>query len=153
MPNFSLNTIWKIPAPIETVWLAMLDTEQWPNWWKYVKKVEEIKPGDSFGVNSIRRYYWKTRLPYQLIMDLKVTQLVPYQSIGVSVSGDLKGKGYCKLSTDQDKTSIYFAWDVKTCKQWMNHLPAISHPVFVWNHTQVMKQGEKSLIQRLSYDQ
>ena len=152
MPNYSLTTHWKIPAPIESVWLAMLDTEQWPTWWRYVKQVKEIKSGNSFGINSIRRYFWKTRLPYQLILDLEVTQLAPYESINVKVNGDLEGNGYCKLSTDQQSTSILFIWNVKTCKYWMNRFPIISQPIFIWNHQQVMKQGEKSLIQRLSYD-
>jgi len=152
MPNFSLTTQWNIPAPIETVWLAMIDTEQWPNWWKYIKKVEEIKAGDQFGINSIKQYLWKTSLPYQLILNLEVTRLEPYQLISVNVSGDLEGKGYCKFSVQPQHTSIFFVWNVQTCKHWMDYFPAISYPIFVWNHTQVMKQGEKCLIQRLSYD-
>lgn len=150
MPSFSLTTKWEIPAAIENVWFAILDTEQWPNWWQFVRKVEQITPGDSTGINSIHRYFWKTYLPYQLIFELKVTQLIPYQLIAVNVSGDLTGNGSCMFSVNNQSTSILFDWNVKTCKHWMNHFPTIWKPIFAWNHQQVMNRGETSLISRLS---
>ena len=149
MTNFSLITAWNIPAPLETVWNTVLKTEAWPSWWKYVKSVEELQPGNKSGINNIRRYTWKTCLPYQLTLDLCVTRLEPYHIIETDVSGDLAGEGRCQLSTHQGYTKVRYEWNVHTCKPWMNWLSPIARTVFEWNHHQVMKNGENSLIQYL----
>ena len=151
MPQFSLTTTWTIPAPIEKVWLCLLDTENWTVWWDYVVNVEETSRGELSGLNNTRRYLWRTCLPYTLLLDLRVTQLQAYQRVSVEVSGDLQGQGCCQLSSvDVAITQIEFNWNVATCKPWMNHFTWLTRPIFVWNHTKVMQCGEQSLIRYLT---
>ena len=150
MTDFSLFTTWHIPAPIESVWPCLVHTETWPSWWKYVKSVEEMESGAPTGVFNKRRFRWRTRLPYHLNLDLTVTQIIPYRRITVAVQGDLSGTGRCRVSADSERTTVEFHWQVKTCKPWMDRISLISRPLFEWNHTQVMKQGELSLVKYLS---
>ena len=149
MAYFSLQTTWQIPAPDDVVWKIVSDTEQWPLWWKYVRKVEELSPGDPSGVNNLRRYYWSTCLPYQLILDLCITRIEPCKLIETSVSGDLEGEGRCLFSRRNNLTILRYDWNVELCKPWMKWFAPIARPVFEWNHQQVMKQGEQSLIQHI----
>ncbi|WAK00687.1 SRPBCC family protein [Methylobacter sp. YRD-M1] len=152
MPEFSLNTNWLIPAPVEAVWSCLIDTENWPSWWKYVISVEEIEPGDASGINNIRRYYWRTCLPYTLMLNLCVTEIETRRFVAVKVDGDLQGHGYCQLCPDStdNYTEVEFRWQVQTRKPWMNRFATLAAPIFAWNHARVMKSGEESLIRYLS---
>lgn len=152
MPKFSLTTTWLIPAPIEAVWSCLIDTETWPTWWKYVEAVEETTSGEASGLNNIRKYHWRTCLPYYLILDLRVTCIQPKYLVSVEVSGDLRGDGCCRLSFQPGKsqTQVVFYWNVQTCKPWMNWFPRLTRPIFIWNHERVMKQGEQDLIRHLA---
>ena len=150
MTCFSLTSKWNIPVPIEHCWFCLLDTNSWPDWWPYVANVEQIKAGDDIGVGNIYRYYWHTCLPYHLWVDIEVTELIPFQKIIYTATGDLQGHGACHFTQTGDTTVIHFDWHVATNKPWMNILAGIAHPVFIWNHQRVMKKGEQSLIQRLN---
>ena len=55
-----------ITAPINDVWYSIYESEDWPNWWKGVKRVKMLKENDTTGVNGIREYTWKSVLPYEL---------------------------------------------------------------------------------------
>lgn len=152
-PEFSLTTTWSIPACLELVWLYLVDTEKWPLWWEYVVFVKEIAPGNpTTGINNVRQYYWHTCLPYTLLLNLRVVEVVPYRRLVVDVSGDLKGEGTCNVAWDPltERTKIEFIWCVQSCKHWMNWFTIFAKPIFTWNHNQVMRQGEQGLIRRLS---
>lgn len=152
MPEFSLTTIWQIPASIESVWSCLIHTEAWPSWWKYVIAVDEISAGDPTGLNNVRHYVWRTALPYRLAIDLRVTELQSCNLVAVEVCGDLRGKGVCQFSshTASAETEVRFHWHVHTCKPWMNWFGDLIRPIFIWNHGKVMKSGEEGLIRRLT---
>lgn len=152
MPEFCLTTIWSIPAPVQDVWTCLVETENWPLWWKYVVAVEQTAAGDSAGINNIRRYQWRTCLPYQLLLNLRVTEIRPCHFITVEVAGDLQGSGCCQLAYQPaaTMTQVVFQWNVQTCKPWMNCLTVLTRPIFAWNHGRVMKRGEQDLIRYLA---
>jgi carbon monoxide dehydrogenase subunit G len=71
MAAYEFVTIWRVHAPIETVWEEIYYSERWSEWWPGVEEVEELKEGDDLGVGSIRRYTWKSKLPYKLTFDVE----------------------------------------------------------------------------------
>lgn len=150
MANYSLISVWRIPASRQVVWDALVHTEDWPVWWPHVRSVEELQPGDPSGIGNVRRYCWSTCLPYRLILDLQVIRLEAQRLIETRVSGDLVGHGRCLLSRQDAVTNVQYEWNVRTCRPWMNWLAPVAYPVFVWNHAQVMRNGERRLIVRLA---
>ncbi len=151
-PEFSLTTTWSIPASLELVWLSLVDTENWPSWWKYVASVTELSPGNTYKINNIRQYHWRTRLPYNLLLNLRVVEVKPLRRLVVEVSGDLEGNGACDIAWNSltEHTEIEFLWCVQPCKDWMKSFTIVAKPIFTWNHNQVMKQGELGLIRHLN---
>ena len=149
MASYEFVTIWRIDAPIEKVWNEIYHTEYWPDWWKGVLKVEELKEGDDLGVGSIRKYTWRTKLPYKLIFEIETVKVEPMRYLEGVSKGELDGTGIWRFSSEGDTTTARYDWLVNTTKTWMNVLAPMAKPLFEWNHKVVMRWGAESLSKRL----
>ena len=149
MASFDFVTIWKVDAPIEVVWKAMYNVEEWPSWWKGVEIVEVIAPGDANRIGRITRNVWKSALPYRLRFDARVVRIEPMSLIEVRYSGELEGSGVMHFSHDGRRTAFRHNWRVSTTKPWMNFLAPIARPFFSWNHKVLMDWGAEGLSKKL----
>jgi Polyketide cyclase / dehydrase and lipid transport len=149
MTQYHFVTVWKYEAPVEKIWPILRDAEKWPSWWKGVRKVETLQPGDENGVGSVQRYTWRSQLPYNLVFDMRVVRVVPFKEIEGDASGELVGKGLWYLSREGSITRMQYNWDIATTKPWMNTLEPIARPFFAWNHDAVMRWGGKGLAKLL----
>lgn len=149
MNDFVLITRWVIPAPIDTVWEAIRDVEQWPQWWRYVSQVTELKAGDGYGVGAMRRFVWGTRLPYRVVFVMRTTRVMRPVLLEGEADGDLNGVGRWELQSVDDQTLVRYEWRVHPGRSWMKLLTPVLHPVFVWNHNGVMRAGEEGLVRYL----
>lgn len=150
MAEFRLVTIWRIEAPLPQVCAAISHCLHWPTWWKGVEKVEELDPGDAEGIGSLRRFTWKSRLPYRLTFDVRVTHAEPLKVLEGHASGEVEGIGRWHFSRDGSVTIVRYEWHVRTTRRWMNLLAPIARPLFKWNHDQVMRQGAEGLARLLN---
>ena len=150
MTEYSLTTVWHFEAPIDEVWDAMSHSERWPEWWPYVAEVRVLKTGNRDGLNEVRRFHWRTCLPYTLTFDLLATRVDPCVVIETDVSGDLVGHGRCCFSSDADLTRLDYQWNVRTHVDWMNRFAPVAKPLFEWNHRRVMQAGREGLARRLA---
>ncbi len=149
MVKYKFITVWRIEAPIEAVWEAIYHSEHWPAWWGSVRRVAEVAPGDEHGVGNVRRYYWRSRLPYDLVFEVKVARIQrPVALEGIS-EGELAGRGTWALSQDGAVTTVRNTWEVATTKRWMNVLAPLARPIFGWNHAYSMRQGGEGLARLL----
>ncbi len=149
MSEFSLTTHWHLDAPIDRVWQAIVSVEDWPRWWRYVRKVEELAPGGADGHGALRRYTWTSRLPYRLSFAMRVTRVEHMASLEGVAEGDLNGTGRWHLAKDGATTHVRYDWTVATTKRWMNALAPVLEPAFRWNHNQVMAEGGRGLARHL----
>lgn len=149
MAQYCFVTTWRLRAPIEAVWNIIYDTRNWPSWWSYVERVVELEPGDKNGLSCLRRFTWKTRLPYTLTFDSRTVRVERPFLIEATVSGELDGRGRWLLSREGETTTVRYEWNVYTRKPWMNLLAGAARPVFKWNHDAVMRQGGQGLARLL----
>lgn len=149
MNDYSFVTIWKFNAPLESVWKEINEPLAWPTWWKGVEAVTNIKEGDALGVGGIKRFTWKSKLPYELTFDSRVTIVEPMTRIEGIAFGELDGKGIWTFTYENEITTVQYNWTVKTTKWWMNILAPIAKPAFSWNHDVVMGWGGECLAKRL----
>lgn len=150
MYQYSFTTEWQFEAPVEAVWEVIYAMDQWPEWWKYVKKVEYIKTGVDGDVGSIRRIKWGTALPYSLTFDSELLAVDPYKRMEGRVFGELEGRGLWTFTSRDHMTYVRYDWKVNTTKKWMNLLAPIARPLFNWNHDLVMKAGYEGLKKKIS---
>jgi uncharacterized protein YndB with AHSA1/START domain len=152
MADYHFVSIWQINAPIERVWEEIYHAERWPSWWKYVIGVDELEPGAADGVGRRLRLLFRTRLPYTLGFDIRVTRVQPPSELEAEATGELEGTGRWTLTHADGGTLVRYNWDIRTARRWMNLLAPVARPMFSWNHDELMREGGQSLARRLDAD-
>jgi uncharacterized protein YndB with AHSA1/START domain len=147
--GYSFVSHWLLEAPVDAVWGAIYDAEKWPRWWKYVRNVMLLQPGDGNGVGAVRRTTWTTALPYSFTFDTRSTRVERPRMLDLDAFGDLEGTGHWELATHGDLTEVRYDWNVRTNKPWMNDLAPLLRPAFAWNHDVIMTRGGRDLARYL----
>jgi hypothetical protein len=149
MSAYSFLTTWCVGAGVRDVWDVISASDRYPEWWKGVRTVTELEPGGEHGVGALSRFEWRSRLPYSLEFDMRVTRSEPPYLLEGHARGELEGVGLWRLYEGPAGTALVYAWDVSTRRPWMNRLAPVGRPVFTWNHDYVMRQGARGLAERL----
>jgi carbon monoxide dehydrogenase subunit G len=148
--SYRFVTIWTLQAPIEAVWAELSRPEAWPEWWRGVRRVELVEPGDAAGVGALRRVTMTSTLPYRLTFAVRTVRLDRPHVIEVQSDGDLRGSGRWSLTSAADTTIARYDWNVEVTQVWMRRLDAIARPLFAWNHDVLMRRGLAGLQRRLA---
>lgn len=143
--EFRLVSEWGIDAPRERVWAALRSPKDWPGWWRYVARVDELDRGYSNGVGARHRFHWTSRLPYAIDIEMHTVEMRERERIRAEASGDLQGEGLWELCDTPTGTVARYTWRVVLDKAWMRALAPLLRPVFAWNHNAVMAAGEEGL--------
>ena len=149
MAEYHFVSTWQIQAPIERVWEEIYHAERWPSWWKDVVGVDVLEPGAADGVGKRVHLLFRTRLPYTLGFDVRLTRVQPPSELESEAAGELEGTGRWTLTSANGGTLVRYNWDIRTTKPWMNLLAPVARPVFNWNHDELMREGGESLARRL----
>ncbi len=148
MADYRFVTTWCLDAPIERVFDAIDDAAAWPQWWRGVRSTELLEHGDEAGVGRLWRLTWRSRLPYDLTFESRVTRREPPYLLEGSADGELIGTGRWRLYEGSGTAAVY-EWNVRTSRPWMNRLAPLARPAFAWNHDVVMRQGGEGLARLL----
>jgi hypothetical protein len=143
--QFHLITEWDLDAPVERVWPLLKLVEEWPSWWRAVRRVEGLQKGDENGLGAVHRMTWRTALPYQLTFDMRIDRIDPMSALEGRAFGELDGVGLWTLRPRGAGAYVRYDWNVEVTKPWMKALAPILRPVFAWNHNVVMGWGEEDI--------
>ena len=147
--QYAFITVWSFRAPIDAVWDVISRPDEWPSWWRGVESVDLVDPGGADGLGSVRRFTWKSRLPYRLVLEMRNTHVERPHRLEGRATGELEGVGRWDLRREGEWTTVRYEWRVRTTKAWMNLLAPLARPFFVWNHDLVMAWGGEGLARRL----
>ena len=150
MAEYHFVTTWRLAAPIEQVWAAIVDYQSWPSWWASIASAKQIAPGDRNGTGEIADITFRTRLPYRVRFMITTTKMQPPFQLDGRAAGELEGEGRWRLTSENGGTTVQYYWDVRTTRWWMNLLAPVLRPAFEWNHDQVMAAGGRGLRRHLS---
>jgi hypothetical protein len=110
-----------------------------------VESVVTLEEGDDEGVGSLGRYVWKSRLPYRLEFDTRITRVERPHMMEGQATGELAGTGRWQLFEEEGVTAAVYDWNVRTTGPLMNLLAPLARPVFKWNHDVVMRWGGEGI--------
>ena len=149
MAAYEFLTTWCVDAPIQDVWDVVSASDRYPEWWKGVRSAVELEPGGENGIGALTRLEWRSRLPYTLEFDARVTRSQPPYLLEAQATGELEGVGIWRLYEGAAGTAAVYSWNVSTTRAWMNRIAPLARPAFAWNHDYVMRAGARGLAQRL----
>lgn len=149
MEEYRLLSIWRIEAPLEEVYSAILDSLHWPEWWSDVQKVEQTAAGGADGIDNVRRYFWKGQLPYRMVVEVRTTRIEYLVAIEGAAQGDFEGIGRWRFSREGAISVVRYEWHVRSNRWWMNLIAPLARSMFIRNHALVMGQGGEGLARRL----
>ncbi|HJW57668.1 MAG TPA: SRPBCC family protein [Burkholderiaceae bacterium] len=150
MADYRLITHWHIEAPLHDVYNTIFHSLEWPSWWRGVIQVQECTSGREDGIGSVRRYIWKSRLPYRLSFDARTTRIESMAVLEAAVTGDLEGIGRWLFSQSGAITTVRYEWQVRTTRSWMNLLAPLARFIFRNNHDALMQRGAEGLARQLN---
>lgn len=145
MAKYSWTTTWMIEAPLELVWQAIRNSEDWPRWWTHFVHVEEVDAGNAEGIGNRRRYTLKTRLPYRIQFEATTTRIEKPHLLEGAVKGEVEGIGRWQLQAQDHVTAVRYDWEVRTNHPLFDLLAPIASPIFKWNHHKLMLAGGRGL--------
>lgn len=150
--HFDLVSHWRIAAPIDEVWEALVQVERWPLWWPYVRSVRRLRSEGPEGLGCMHRIHWQTRLPYGLVIDAETVYIKQPECLRGRTSGQLKGEGIWLLRHEGGITDVTYVYRVEPTTMWMRVLSPVLAPLFRWNHEGVMAAGRTGLVRYLGVD-
>lgn len=150
MARYRFTTVWEFRAPLRDVWGAILNSLDWPQWWPGVLSVHVIYPSTDDGVGNVRRYAWRSVLPYTLVFDMRATKIEPLVELCGIASGEVEGSGRWTFTETGDICTVRYVWDVRTVPWWMNVIAPIARPLIKWNHDIIMSRGARGVSARLN---
>lgn len=147
--HFDLVSHWRLQAPVDAVWAALVRPEQWPRWWPGLRSVRTLSPGPPDGLGSVRHMDWDTGLPYRLHLSVETVEVLHHQRLRGRVRGTLRGDGLWLLRSQGGVTDVTYVWRVELATAWMRGLSPLLAPVFRWNHRRLMRAGAAGLARHL----
>lgn len=150
MAEYHLLTVWRFDAPLNKVYAAIQNSLSWPEWWPGACKVEQTAAGDVNGINSILRYFWRGKLPYKVVFEVRTSHVENLVAIEGSAQGDLEGVGCWHFFSEGEVSVVRFEWHVHSTLWWMNLIAPIARTVFIRNHMIIMEQGGEALARLLN---
>lgn len=145
MADYNFVTTWKFDTPLEVVYKAIYETDNYHLWWRGQRRVENIAHGDALGVGAIRRFRTRSILPYTLTYTGTVQQVELYKKVVGTAVGELEGTGTWFFEHNEGITTVTYFWVVKTNSFLLNVLTPVMRPLFEWNHNVVMRWGGQGL--------
>lgn len=144
--RYHFTTRIELTSSPDQVWETLARSEEWIDWWRWLRSVEVLNEGNTQGIGHRVRHEVASPLGYRLRYIGLITRAVEPVMSRFEAEGDLEGRGQFEIEeTDRDSTLITFHWLVETPKTWMNLLAPVARPIFVWNHHRLMRDFARDL--------
>ena len=149
MAQYEFVTLWQIEAPIEKVWNAIFQLEEWPLWWSTLDSVTEQKQGNAIGLGAISHFVWHIPFGRTIGFDGQVVKIEDLRSLAIANRGELEGRWIWEFSEIDAGTIVRLTWTVQRQGSLIEQLLWQWQPLLTWNHRAVMQQGAIGLSQFL----
>jgi hypothetical protein len=146
---------WRLDCPPAQVWDLLSCTEQWPQWWRRLERVDILRGADAASAGrSETMLHWRSPLGYSCrVLSLTTRREQDANGRGEIESfaqGVFRGRGLWLIEpTSPFQVDITYRWEVSLHKSWMRLLAPVLRGVLSWNHFKVMQSGARGMAERL----
>jgi hypothetical protein len=144
--DYHFITHWRMQGTVEEVSEILEDAAGLTRWWPSVYlDVQEIEPGDQYGLGRVINLYTKGWLPYTLRWQFRITESRHPYGFSLKAWGDFEGRGIWTLEQDGPFVNVTYDWKIRAEKPLLRDYSFIMKPIFSANHHWAMARGEESL--------
>jgi uncharacterized protein YndB with AHSA1/START domain len=145
--RYHFRSEFTLTSSRDAVWTTLIAAEEWPSWWRWLKRIESIREATSeAGVGAVNRLHIGSPTGYGFKFEGEITDVDRLRRIDMNLSGEIVGRVRYLLSDDPSGgTRVSYAQLVETPKWWMNLLAPIARPGFNWNHDKLMTDFGRGL--------
>ena len=136
---------WLVPHPIESVFGAVGDPLEYPNWWGDVF-VEATGDAGPAAVGNKVSVAARGFLPYKLRFTLQTIEVEEPTRIKSVLRGDFEGTGEWRLREEGGSTIAELDWRPIVNKAFVKQLTPVLRPLFRANHNWTMKRGQERIL-------
>lgn len=137
--RYHLITRLRLSVERRRTWDTFIDVRNWPEWWRWLDRVDVLEEGDDQGVGAVFRQSIRSPLWYGFTWQTEIVRVVEESLVELDSKGDLEGRGRFEMSgVEGGSTDVTFTWMVVTKKGWMNLMSPIGRPLFTWSHDRLM---------------
>lgn len=146
--NYVFTNVYHIDKNAKEVWEKVIDVESWPHIWKYFRYVSIQGDEDSLKIGSRIHCRVRAVMFYKMDFTVLVKEIVPFEKLIVSSSGDLEGEGVWLLNSDGGSVESVFEWNVTADNMLLKFIERIpfGRRVLQFNHRLVMEEGYRSFL-------
>ncbi len=146
--NYIFTNVYHIDKEAEEVWRKVVDVESWPGIWKYFRYVAIQGNEKNLRYGSIIHCRVRAAMFYKLEFAVTVKEIVPYDKLVVTCSGDLEGEGTWLLNSDGGSVESHFEWNVTTDNVFLKFIEMLplGRKFLQFNHRIVMEEGYRSFL-------
>jgi hypothetical protein len=138
--HYRFRSLWPLPAAPAVVYAALERPEDYPRWWRQVRRVDRID--DTSGVITIR-----SLLPYDMTFTVREVRRDPVAGVlETAMSGDIDGWARWTVSPDGAGSLARYEQVVDVNKPLLRRFAVPGRPVFRANHRLMMRAGRRGLL-------
>jgi uncharacterized protein YndB with AHSA1/START domain len=131
-----LDRRYHFAAAPDEVWAHMERTEQFPDWWRWLREFET--GGGGLATGGMLRGLVVPPIPYRFRVSIHLEDVVPAVAIRASLADDLSGPAELRLEPRGTGTDLTIRWEVEMRKPAMRSAARFARPLLVWGHDQVI---------------
>ena len=146
---------WRLDCQPAQVWDLLSSTEQWPQWWRQLERVEILRgTGATSEGGAETMLHWRSPLGYSCrVLSLTTRREQDAHGRGEIESrsqGCFRGAGLWVIEPSAPRqVDITYRWEVSLHKPWMRLFAPVLRGVLSWNHFNVMQSGAQGMAQQL----
>ncbi len=136
---------WQVPVPAQTVFATLAKLDEYPTWWKQVRRTRPID-------EETCEIEVRSALPYSLFMTAHHSRKDAAAGVlEARLTGDLVGRSRWTLAPSPDGTGtvLEFGEEVEVQRPLLRRL-AFVRPALQANHAVMMRAGERGLRRHLA---
>lgn len=127
----------RFTVPPETVWAAIERTDEFPQWWAWLREFHLEGSGLRCGSSMVGIV--SPPLPYRMRIRVDLEKCVAPATIDAAVHGDLEGHAHLALEPDRSGTLATAAWTIEMTQLPMRLAARFGRPLLCWGHDRVVE--------------
>lgn len=152
MARYRFLTDLQVGAPIDAVYLQLVEPGRWLGAWPDAIRVTRAREGDGDGAGRAFDAAVRAPLGYHLAARVTVLSVDRPHRLDMAVTGDLAGHARWELTEAAGVTTVHFDWDVRATARWMQMLTPVLRPLFERSHHVVVHNAARAAAASLDAD-